>query len=335
MFGSTSTDSNAYTTFTENGESDKKSKYSDLYKNRSKTLECSQRERREQFLESQKELRSSFIDEKRKIFDLFKEVEDEEVNEFVPNKSYSNKRLDFKLMMSEWFTDIPEDLAENWLVKFCPNGRRRLIIAHKGSTKCFNKRAKKAFTFKSNLPGGGKSNGNKLTVFDCIFHQESSTFYILDLLVWNSVPFIDCEAHLRHFILQSKFEEEPYSFQACGNFPYCFEFLECFDATTETIQKRMHESFDKPLDGIIFYHKEAGYTQGSTPLVTWLKPYMLPEKLGVEVPMMFIEKRPKHYVNMEEFLKFKSSRKKNKFDNEMITDDETTEDSAMEESIEN
>ena len=37
------------------------------------------------------------------------------------------------------------------------------------------------------------------------------------------------------------------------------------------------------LDGLLFFHKQTHYTIGSTPLVTWLKPYMVPDILGIEV----------------------------------------------------
>lgn len=38
-----------------------------------------------------------------------------------------------------------------------------------------------------------------------------------------------------------------------------------------------------PLDGILFYHKRVNYLPGVTPLVGWLKGYMLPEMLNVQV----------------------------------------------------
>lgn len=41
------------------------------------------------------------------------------------------------------------------------------------------------------------------------------------------------------------------------------------------------------LDGVLFYHKRAHYVAGQTPLVGWLKPFMLPEIVGVAVPEEF------------------------------------------------
>lgn len=52
------------------------------------------------------------------------------------------------------------------------------------------------------------------------------------------------------------------------------------------------------LDGLLFYHKEVHYTSGKTPLVVWLKPYMLPEVLGMNVPAPYDEK-PSSYIDFE------------------------------------
>lgn len=49
----------------------------------------------------------------------------EDVNERLRRKkSYKNK-----LTFTEWFTDVPEDLEQSWVVKFCPAGKRSLIVA--------------------------------------------------------------------------------------------------------------------------------------------------------------------------------------------------------------
>lgn len=52
------------------------------------------------------------------------------------------------------------------------------------------------------------------------------------------------------------------------------------------------------LDGLMFFHKEGHYMNGKTPLVTWLKPYMLPEVLGMSVPERFCAK-PDNYIDFE------------------------------------
>lgn len=54
-----------------------------------------------------------------------------------------------------------------------------------------------------------------------------------------------------------------------------------------------------PLDGLLFYHRKALYSFGCTPLVTWLKPFMLSEVLGISVPSPLDEK-PDSYVSFED-----------------------------------
>lgn len=39
-----------------------------------------------------------------------------------------------QLMLSEWLVEIPEDLAQEWLLVLCPVGRRNLLIAANVST---------------------------------------------------------------------------------------------------------------------------------------------------------------------------------------------------------
>ena len=48
---------------------------------------------------------------------------------------------------------------------------------------------------------------------------------------------------------------------------------------------------------MLFYHKETHYTCDYTPLVGWLKPYMLPEILNVKVPENIEKTAPYDYIN--------------------------------------
>lgn len=66
----------------------------------------------------------------------------------------------------------------------------------------------------------------------------------------------------------------------------------------------------KSIDGFLFYHRNAHYYFGYTPLVTWLKPFMLPEALGIFVPSPFDEK-PDNYISFEHYMQ-KQNRRKNK-----------------------
>jgi len=43
------------------------------------------------------------------------------------------------------------------------------------------------------------------------------------------------------------------------------------------------------LDGLLFYHSQAQYVAGNTPLVGWLKPHMIPTLLNVPVASVYLQ----------------------------------------------
>ena len=57
------------------------------------------------------------------------------------------------------------------------------------------------------------------------------------------------------------------------------------------------------LDGVLFYNKKTFYTFGTTPLVLWLKAYMMPEILGVPVPDDQMSQRPQDYTGFTQHVK--------------------------------
>lgn len=77
------------------------------------------------------------------------------------------------------------------------------------------------------------------------------------------------------------------------------------DAISRALSKHPYFDSDKPqIDGLLFYHKEGYYTPGSTPLVLWLKPYMVNEMLGEDVHVAdgYHHARPAAYTNMYDFI---------------------------------
>lgn len=68
------------------------------------------------------------------------------------------------------------------------------------------------------------------------------------------------------------------------------------------------------LDGINFYYPKGLYTPGETPLVLWLKPYMIPDVLQKPVNDRLVYfQRPPDYVNVFEYSQnFKKMNEKNK-----------------------
>ena len=59
-----------------------------------------------------------------------------------------------------------------------------------------------------------------------------------------------------------------------------------------TIAGNLNTFFFVQVDGLLFFHKRTHYTCGRTPLVGWLKPYLLPEILGISVPDAYLTKAP-------------------------------------------
>lgn len=59
----------------------------------------------------------------------------EETEEEPVDCTHGRRKSPFrnKLTFNEWFCEIPLDLEQNWLVKFCPFGKRCLVVAQKVS----------------------------------------------------------------------------------------------------------------------------------------------------------------------------------------------------------
>ena len=77
---------------------------------------------------------------------------------------------------------------------------------------------------------------------------------------------------------------------------------------------------DGPLDGLLFYHNMLNYMPGHTPLVGWLKGYMVPEMLGLSVSSALEAQKPAIYSTMKDhitefetnYFKEKENRKNNR-----------------------
>lgn len=46
-------------------------------------------------------------------------------------KSKRKRKYRNRLMFTEWLCEVPSDLEENWFVKFCPYGKRCLVVSEK------------------------------------------------------------------------------------------------------------------------------------------------------------------------------------------------------------
>ncbi|RZC39279.1 hypothetical protein BDFB_000169, partial [Asbolus verrucosus] len=304
---------------------DNVSSFTDLYKYSSRTASFTQKKRRELFLQKQKEKRCEAFDEKRDLSELFTE-EPLESMEYEASKAPKVCRkfpFSFKLMESEWLTEMPEDLADSWLVKLCPQGVRYLVVAHKGITTCYLRNGRPCLKFKSNLPGGSVQNyGHRFTVLDCIYNKDVNSFFVYDVLAWNSMSLINAEAHMRFCWLKSKFAENP---EICiTKHPKNFHFIlmDFFPAQNDLLQEYMFiphivNECEMPFEGVLFYHKEGHYVFSNSPLVGWLKTFMLPKAFNIDVHHIHLQNKPENYESVQQYLNCKKKRRKNRKSNLM------------------
>ncbi|KAK4876732.1 hypothetical protein RN001_009238 [Aquatica leii] len=301
-----------------------KSSFASLYK--AKSFD-SQEKRRENLLLSIKVRRYQTVDEKRDLNDLFEIDEDVacetdllepmEVVTKLPKRRRRRRKKILKfgdaLMMSEWLAEVPSDLEKNWLVKLCPVGIRNMIVAHNGITQSFNRKGKLLANHTSHLPGGGPSTPfHKFTVLDCIF--ASNCYYVLDVVAWNSFSLKKSNTEMRFYWIKSKLEETPELLEQSDANPFAFREVNYFPAELPLVEEKLSCSFivgdeEVPLDGVLFYHRDTTYLPCITPLVGWLKPYMVPEMLHVPVGECFMEKKPKHYVSLAHYLENKHKKR--------------------------
>ncbi|XP_056272334.1 snurportin-1 [Pseudoliparis swirei] len=287
------------------------------YKSKFSVLEQSERRRR--FLELQKSKRFNFVNHARRLADgdwtgadsdgeedmekkeegereedgdTEEEEEGMEIERRKLPKHYANQ-----LMLSEWLVDVPPELDTDWVMVVCPVGKRSLIVASKGSTAAYTKSGYCVNRFPSLLPGGNRHNsamGKDYTILDCIYSEVDRTYYILDVMCWRGHPVYDCPTEFRFFWLQSKVQETDDLSEIAKRNPFRFVSLQSVACTAEPIQNALAAEYSYGVDGLLFYHRQTHYTPGSTPLVGWLRPYMVTDILGIEVPAGPLTAKPEY-----------------------------------------
>lgn len=281
-----------------------------------KSATAGQEMRRASLLEHQKSKRDDLVNHARALamgeFEEEADEEDEdedmdttgEVKQRRLRKTYKNQ-----LMLSEWLVEVPEDIEKKWLLLLCPEGRRNFVIAANGSTKVFSKSGKQVKTFPSSLPGGNRNqvgrSRNSYTILDCVYSDSNGIFYILDMMCWDGFQYYDCETEFRLTWVQQKFIENPDLRTRSRINPYSFQPLPVYQCTKKSISDALNSPlpFNDPLDGLLIYHREVHYQPGKTPLVGWIKGYMVPELLDIPVCQELLDQRPEDYGGMKTYLK--------------------------------
>ncbi|XP_055626440.1 snurportin-1 [Toxorhynchites rutilus septentrionalis] len=286
---------------------DSTSRFSDLYKNKTRS-EYQQSERRQRLLEEQKRLRQTEVDSCRSgLLELIEaegsesECSDSEHKRQRPRIWYSKLYRD-KAQLSEWMYEGPADL-ENWFLVPCPVGIRCLLVIRRGLAVAYDKHGKSITKFATSM---GKRQ--RVTVLDCFMTKER-IFYAIDLLVYNEMDLVQCECQFRFLWLRSKLEEDTLQERFCTSKQNrcrleIIPFYDCKDRNQieECLSRYPMFPENTRLDGLLFYHKESNYIYGKTPLVTWLFPFMVPDVLGEDLRLTinhhYLQRIPTKYTEL-------------------------------------
>lgn len=282
------------------------------YKYRGEADGC-QEARRKRLLEEQKSRRENFVDYARRIA----EGEDQNGNEAVDEmggdeactdavemgqtKNRKMRKAPYcnpyknQLMLSEWMVDVPPDLEQNWMVVVCPIGKRCLIVASKGVTRAYSRTGQFLNQFPSYLPGGCKKHRSHstYTILDCVYHEASRTYYMLDMMCWRAHPVYDSDLDFRLFWMKSKIEEDGNRCSVISKVnPYRFVPLDYHPSTREALHSILSAAWPLEVDGLLFLHRSSHYLCQRSPLAVWLKPHMVAVVLGIQVSTEFIACSP-------------------------------------------
>ena len=198
-------------------------------------------------------------------------------------------------MLSEWLVDVPEDFQQNWLVAVVPIGKRSLVVSARRTTSTYARAGYHVRNFPSLLPGGSKRSqhtSRDYCILDCVFHEPSQSYYMLDIMCWAGYPVYDSDSEFRLFWKEQKLKECPGAGTYSRINPLPFINLPFHPCTKESLSQLLSEPPPFEVDGLLFIHKECRYILGRTPLATWLKPHMVKDILGLEVSKSFLERSP-------------------------------------------
>jgi len=254
--------------------------------------------RRAQMFERQKMRRLDAVNYARKLVqgELTEEDLDDPLGVAAETKIAEKRFNPYKnqLMLSEWLVEVPEDFQNEWIMTVSPVGKRCLVVANRGHTAAYTKSGFCVNRFPSLLPGGSRRTlrPGEYTILDCIYNEVEHTFFVIDLTCWKGHPVYDSETEFRFYWLKVKFNDQPDLQKRSAVNPYIFTPAPNCSCNVSEIRAAATENYSFQVDGFLFYHKRTHYTPGRTPLVGWLKPYMIPPILGISLPDYITENRP-------------------------------------------
>ena len=249
-----------------------------LYKVKSNTSSSSsnQNQRRKDILNRQKEKRDSIVSQLR-LSSLNTKEEEEEVNTHWPPRHHSKVKCPIGMMLAEWLESPPEDFS-SWFVIPCPIGQRCLVVVQSHQTQIFNKFGSFLRTISTHLP--------RKTILFCIYDSRSMIYFIIDVLMWNGQDYsTQMECQCRFFMLMS--------LEGDQRLKDSFVILPRW-------QINEIKEFPEGEDGYLFYHPLGFYESDYSPLVCWLKPFMIEEI--VEMKLSSVVEKPCDYSTAQNYI---------------------------------
>jgi snurportin-1 len=241
-----------------------------LYKAKGSSL-ADQNERRKELLARQRDKRESIVSQLR----------------FGETSESTGPEPPIGLMLAEWLF-YPSEEMSSWFVVGCPLGQRCLVVVgHSHRTLIYNRHGRLVRTLKTSLP--------RQTILYCIFDHRSSIYHLLDLLMWNGQDYsTDMECQCRFFMLDSLVGDRRLS----TNFAI--------------LPRRTVADEQWPLaeDGYLFYHPLGFYQSGYSPLVCWLKPFMVNEILHRSIHGEKNEQTPTGYTTAHAYMFAEQTKRK-------------------------
>jgi snurportin-1 len=234
-----------------------------LYKLKTNSISslANQNQRRCEVLKRQKEKREQQLSQLR-FADNENQVIEENKPQWPPRQHRKNtpSTCPIGMMLAEWLFSAPEDIS-SWFIIPCPLGKRCIVVVQSNRTLIYGKYGNLIRTIYTHLP--------KQTILYCIYDNRSLIYHIIDIIMWNGQDYstqIECQC--RFFMLMS--------LDGDSRLNEHFQIL-------SRLKLEDKKDLIEAEDGYLFYHSLGFYETGYSPLVCWLKPFMIEEILGIKL----------------------------------------------------
>jgi snurportin-1 len=188
---------------------------------------------------------------------------------------------------------------DDWLLIWCPPQccrKRCLVVASNGNTVAYDRHGWRVDRFQSQLPGGSRGwLSGEYTILDCLRNEDGTgeepgalIYRVVDIMCWRGHPVYDCDTEFRQYWLHTKLNElfdSPEQQRLIGGRHERLFFtlsaikcsLQALDTLWEDARRHQQAMQQQNVEGVcLFYHRQAHYEFGHTPLALWLPASEIP-----------------------------------------------------------